>query len=273
MRAPPVVACALLLLVGTPAAAHRLDEYLQATTISVARDRVQAQLRLAPGVAVVPTVLASIDADADGVLSGAEQRAYAERVLRDLSLAVDGDRLPLRLVSTRFASVDELREGRGEMLIDFDAEVPRGGSSRRLTFENRHQPRIAAYLVNGLVPRDPDIRLTAQSRNYEQSSYRLEYVQAGADAGPGPPSLAWWSGSRGWLGAAALLPLAGLVALLRRRGTARRHPRERGAWIPAGAGMTNDPDSRRRGNDDGIVGEGAPRVSHVNGARTARLRR
>jgi hypothetical protein len=204
-----------LLLLATPAAAHRLDEYLQATTIAVARDRVRAQLRLAPGVAVLPAVLAAIDADANGVLSGAEQRAYAERVLRDVTLRVDGDRLRLRLVSTAYPSLEELRAGRGEIQIEIEAAVPPRGGNRRLTFENRHQRAIAAYLVNGLVPRDPDVRVSAQSRNYEQSHYEMEYVQAGAV--PGPLSGAWRSGAAAWLGAAALLPLAWRASLASRR--------------------------------------------------------
>ena len=50
----------LLLTFGTPASAHRLDEYLQATTISLEKNRVQAQIRLTPGVAVAPFVMATI---------------------------------------------------------------------------------------------------------------------------------------------------------------------------------------------------------------------
>jgi len=179
MKTRLAAAGAILLLVGTPAAAHRLDEYLQATTISVEKDRVQAQIRLTPGVAVFPMVLARIDTDADGVISEAEQRTYAERVLRDLSLTIDGDHLRLRLVSLKFAKTEEMRKGRGDIELEFNADVPRGGPNRRLIFKNRHQRRIAAYLVNCLVPRDPDIRVTAQNRNYQQSFYQLDYVQAG----------------------------------------------------------------------------------------------
>lgn len=179
MKTRLTAACAILLSVGTPASAHRLDKYLQATTISVEKDRVQAQVRLTPGVAVFRKVLANIDTDADGVISEAEQRAYAERVLRDLSLTIDGDRLRLRLVSSKFAKTEEMKEGRGDIELEFDADVPRGGPNRRLIFENQHQRRIAAYLVNCLVPRDPDIRVTAQNRNYRQSYYRLDYAQAG----------------------------------------------------------------------------------------------
>ena len=212
----------MLLLIATPAHAHRLDEYLQATTISLGKDRVLAQIRLTPGVAVTPGLLKSIDTDSDGVLSDTEQRAYAERVLRDLSLAIDGTRLPLRLAEWKFASIAEMKEGRGEIQIDFDAAVPAGGAARRLTFENRHQPRIAEYLVNALVPHDPDVRVTRQSRSYEQASFELDYAQPVVSAVPQsrPPSRPWWSGARGWLGAAALLALMPFALRRRSRTTA-----------------------------------------------------
>lgn len=114
MKTRLALAGAILLSFGTPTFAHRLDEYLRATTLSIEKDRVQAQISLTPGVAVFPIVLAKIDTDADGVISQAEQHAYAERVLRDLSLTIDGDRLRLRLVSSRFANNrgDERRAGR-----------------------------------------------------------------------------------------------------------------------------------------------------------------
>lgn len=193
-----VAACAAMLVLGaTPAAAHRLDAYLQATTIHVGKDRLQAHIRLLPGVAVFRTVVGAIDTNADGVLSGAEQRAYALVVLRDLSLAVDGQPLPLTLTTCKYASVSELQEGRGVIEIDFEATAPRGGPDRQLTFENHHQPRIGEYLVNALVPRDPDIHITGQSRNYKQSSFQLKYAQAGV--GTRPASAAWWSGITAWL--------------------------------------------------------------------------
>ena len=203
----------MLLSVGTPAFAHRLDEYLQATTISLEKDRVQAQIRLTPGVAVFPIVFASIDSDADGIISEAEQHAYAERVLRDLSLTIDGDRVQLRLVSSRASKVQEMMDGRGEIQLDVDANVPHGGHDRRLVFENHHESRIAAYLVNCLDPSDLDIRVTAQDRNYDQSFYQLDYVETGARSGP--LSLGQWSGAAGWLGAAALVLFARLAATRR----------------------------------------------------------
>lgn len=209
MKVKLAEAVALCWSMGAPASAHRLDEYLQATLISVENSRVQAEIRLAPGVAVYPIVLASIDTNADGAISETEQRAYAERVLRDLSLTIDGNRLKPRLMSARFPALQEMKEGRGEIQIEFDANVPRGGPGRKLVFENHHLSGIGAYLVNCLVPRDPGIRVIAQSRNYPQSFYQLEYVQAGVPADP--LSWGWWSGGRGWLGLAALLLLIRLA--------------------------------------------------------------
>jgi len=81
---------ALLLSFTASLPAHRLDEYLQATIISVEQNRIDASMRLVPGVAVVPAVLANIDINQRRLLSEMEQRAYAERVLQDLSLTIYG---------------------------------------------------------------------------------------------------------------------------------------------------------------------------------------
>ncbi|HZT39778.1 MAG TPA: hypothetical protein VFA28_17930 [Bryobacteraceae bacterium] len=204
-----LAAAAIFVLACTPADGRRLDEYLQGAIISVEKSRVQAQMTLTPGVAVLPIVIEGIDADADGVISEAEQRAYAARVLRDVSLSVDRRPLKLQVRSVRFPRMEEMKDGRGEIEIKFEADLPAGGPDRRLAFENHHYSRIAAYQVNCLVPRDPDIRIVAQTRNYEQSMYELEYVQA--NASPGPLRLTWWSGGRGWLGTAALILLARLA--------------------------------------------------------------
>jgi hypothetical protein len=204
---------AVLLSAAVPGTAHRVDEYLQATLLSIEKDHVSAQLRLVPGIAVVPFVLASIDADRDGLLSIAEQKAYAERVLRDIALTIGGDPLRLQLISANFATIEEMKEGRGEIQLQVRATLPPGGRNRRLIYENHHQRGIAAYLVSSAVPRDPSIRITGQSRNDDQSVYQLDYEQPGVS----PLSLSWWSAGRLWTGAAAVFLLARL-ALLGRAG-------------------------------------------------------
>src|SRR5271170_768463 len=125
---------AILLFLAASASAHRLDEYLQATIISVEKDRVEAAMRLVPGIAVSAFVLNGIDTNADGVISRMEQQVYAERVLRDLSVTMDGRVLKPQLTSVQFPGVEEMKEGLGEIHIAFSADLPGGGSNRRLVF-------------------------------------------------------------------------------------------------------------------------------------------
>jgi hypothetical protein len=204
-----ISAVALLLLTAISASAHRLDEYLQGTILSIAKDELDAEITLTPGVAVIPVVIADVDRDADGVISEAEQHAYAERVLRDLSLIIDGRTLQPHLTSFEFSAIGDMKEGRGEIRINFRADLPRGGASRRLIFENHHQRKFAAYQVNVLVPRDPDIRILGQNRNYSQSFYELDFAQAGADSRS--RVLAFLMNARELLGTIALIVIAWLA--------------------------------------------------------------
>lgn len=171
---------AVLVLLTRPASAHRLDEYLQATLLTIEKDRVQADIRLTPGVAVLSYVLSTIDTDGDGVIAPAEQRAYVARVLDDLSLQVNGEPVPLRVMSSRFPSLQEMKDGLGEIQISLTGTLPPGGSHRTLIFENHHESRIAAYLVNCLAPTDSAIQVSEQKRNYQQSRYQLDYIQKGS---------------------------------------------------------------------------------------------
>ncbi len=212
-------AAVVVALMGTPASAHRVDEYLQATLISVEKDHVEVFLRLTPGIAVSSVVLAGIDSNADGVISETEKRVYAERVLGDLSLTVDGHGLIPRLVSVQSPEIEEMKEGLGEIQIAFTAALPNGGRNRRLVFENHHQQQIASYQVNCLTPRDRNIRVNAQTRNEDQSFYQLDYVQATEFSEPA--ELKWWPGVRGWPVAGALSLFAAVIFLSRQILTAR----------------------------------------------------
>jgi hypothetical protein len=190
-----------ILLLVAPASAHRLDEYLEATILSIQSDRVEGSLRLVPGVAVSSAVIASIDANGNGTLPEPEQQRYALRVLADLSLSIDRQPLKPRLVSADFPSVEEMREGIGEIHISFIADLPRGGADRRLTYENHHQSQLAAYLVNCLVPSDKNIRITGQNRNENQSFYQLDFVDADRSGGEPPAQAPLFSSLSGFAGA------------------------------------------------------------------------
>lgn len=204
MKLRLIAAAAIVLFLGGVASAHRLDEYLQATILSVDKDHVQVSMRLIPGVAVSSVVIASIDSNGDGIISEAEQWAYAARVIGDSSLSFDGHRLKPKLVSVEFPQVEQMREGLGEIQIELTADLPHGGPNRSVMIENHHQNRISAYLVNSLIPPDQDIQIVAQKRNEQQSFYELDYVQASV---PSNLSFKWWTNISERMGAVGFASL------------------------------------------------------------------
>jgi hypothetical protein len=185
-----LIAFALLSLLAKPAIAHRLDEYLQATILSLEPHAVRGTIRLVPGVAVASGIIASIDTNGDGTLSQTEQSAYARRALSDLSLMEDGHELKLQLVAAAYPSVDEMKAGTGEIKLNFAADYPSAAGNHELTFENHHQSGISVYLVNTLVPRDEHIRIREQNRNQSQSLYHVSFFQSPAASAP-VRSLTW----------------------------------------------------------------------------------
>ena len=169
----------LALVFGLPVRAHNLDEYLQAAVISIGKDQVRVSMRLLPGVAVLPRVMASIDTNSDGSISTSEQQTYAMRVLDDLTLGIDGVRVKPQLLSVEFPALDQMAVGLGDIRIEITAALPAGHADRKLVFENHHQSAISAYLVNCLVPQDPAIEILTQRRNESQSFYELDFSQRG----------------------------------------------------------------------------------------------
>jgi len=207
-----LVVTILALLVASPVRAHRLDEYLQDTNFLVKKNHLVGWIRLTPGVQVFPAILAVIDTDGDGTISESEQDAYAKWVLSDLSLSLDGQPLTLRLVSRSFPKIDRMKEGLADILIEFNASFPAKPGNRRLTYENHHRPQISAYLVNSLVPDDPDIRITAQNRNYDQSAYELDYAQAGSIAAVPAPVASVYPGWEIAIGGGITLVMLAVLA-------------------------------------------------------------
>jgi hypothetical protein len=191
-----VVIAACVLIFGKAAFAHRIDEYLQATILSVEGNRVQASMRLIPGILVSSSVIAAIDGNGDGAFSDGEERAYAQRVLDDLTITIDGKSVPPKLISWSFPQPAQMRDGLGEIHIEYAMDLPSGGQDRSLIVANHHLPATSVYLMNVLVPRDPGVRIVAQKRNERQSLYELDYRQMGT---AGAAQITPWGRARVWL--------------------------------------------------------------------------
>jgi hypothetical protein len=167
--------CTLLLAcLLVPAHAHRLDEYLQSTTIRIAPGRVALHLRLVPGVDVARQVWDGIDRDADGSLSNAEQQAYVTRVLHDLALTVDGNPAVLSVVTWSFPARADLSKGSSQISLGLDTQMTTGAGTHRLRLVSKHRPAPSVYIVNTLVPVDDGIRVTGQRRSADQAEYEVD---------------------------------------------------------------------------------------------------
>lgn len=172
----------VLVASGPPAFAHQVDKYLQATYFSLTKDSLKVEMFLTPGVAVLPAVLAALDSNGDGMISEAEQRAYAGQVVRDLAVKVNGENLRPQLLATDFPSLQDMKEGLGTIHLELKLDLPRNPSRWRLSWENRHKSQISAYQVNCLMPADPALRIVSEHRNFSQSMYELEYSDGRASA-------------------------------------------------------------------------------------------
>jgi len=198
-----------------PAGAHRLDEYLQATRLSIGVDRVDLEIDLTAGVAVAPEVFAWIDTDRDGQISIAEGDAYARQMLRAVALSVDGRPAPVSLIAIRLPQLREMSQGVGTIQLRASAGISAAGAGRhQISYVNAHRPERSVYLVNALVPADLRIQIAGQQRDRAQHGLTLDVTVTGA------PWARTWS-------LLALLAMAGALGVTRRPRTTARPSR---AW-------------------------------------------
>jgi hypothetical protein len=174
MRAALLGCC--LVVVGGDAFAHRLDEYLQATRIAVASNRIDVAFDLTPGVAVANQVLELIDQNGDGRISDPENKSYAHRFLKDLKAGLDGKAVALKVFSVSFPSVPEIRNGTGVIQIRAALAVRKlDAGDHFFTLTNGHLPNLSAYLANALRSSNPRVEIGKQTRDELQREYRLEF--------------------------------------------------------------------------------------------------
>jgi hypothetical protein len=178
-----LVPCLALAIVA-PASAHRLDEYLQATRLSIDLDRIDIEMDLTPGQAMAAQVFSWIDTNRDGEISQTEGDAYARQVLGSVALLADGKPVPLALTEARFPELREMNQGTGVIRLRAAGRVPATSAGRHeVSFRNNHRPESSVYLVNALVPANSRIQIADQQRDHAQHGLLMSYTVA---SGPLP---------------------------------------------------------------------------------------
>jgi hypothetical protein len=179
-----------MLALSAKPSAHRLDEYLQATRVSLERTQVTLEMDLTPGATVAASVIALVDRDGDGRISPLEARSYADVVLADVVVELDGRDIPMTLARVEAPSIDEMRRGMGTIQVRAAGHVEQGPfwrRQRRLHFRNNHHEAGSVYLVNALMPSDRAIVVVAQTRDAIQRGARIDY-----NVGPQWAQYAYW---------------------------------------------------------------------------------
>jgi hypothetical protein len=162
-------------VLGGDASAHRLDEYLQATRVSFARDRLAIDVDLTPGISIASSVIAMLDTNADGAVAPAEADGYGRAVLSDLRISLDGNRVGMTLEGIDIPTLDEMRNGTGTIRLRAAGRVEVGAGRHLVEIINNHRPETSVYMVNALVPEDSGIDLVSQNRDPRQREFRAEY--------------------------------------------------------------------------------------------------
>jgi len=169
---------------ATPAAAHRVDEYLQATRLSIDTERVDLEIDLTAGSALASQVFGWIDTNRNGEISDAEGQAYAQQVLNSVVLKVDGWPVRIDLIESTFPQFQDMSLGVGTIRLRATAKVPAANAGHhQISFLNTHRTESSVYLVNALVPANPRIQLADQRRDRAQLGLILDYQVVG-DATP-----------------------------------------------------------------------------------------
>jgi hypothetical protein len=173
-------AMALALAMSAPAAAHQLDEYLQAARVLLERDRLLIEIDLTPGAGVAPGVIAAIDRDRDGAISPAEAKMYGLEVLEDVTVTMDGRRIALSLRRIEIPSPGEMRDGMATIQLEATGAAGAIAPGRHsVDIRNEHRNDSSVYLVNALLSQDGTVTVLSQRRDSRQSQAQIEYDVAG----------------------------------------------------------------------------------------------
>ena len=162
---------------------HRLDEYLQATLVTIEPGKIRLQINLTPGVAVADAVLPFVDRNRDGIISTNEAAAYCELLKRDLVLVLDQHKLNLNITASNFPAPADLRTGWAIIQVEFSATLdPLTAGAHKLVIQNRHLPKVSVYLCNAAQPKSKAVQITQQKRNDNQSECEMGFtVEPGKD--------------------------------------------------------------------------------------------
>jgi len=178
MRCAMGLAVMVLALSPRWAQAHPLDEVVQGAYLTLAPGAVRLELDLSPGANVAGALLQALDANADRVITDTEAQRYAQRVLGQSSLTLDGVAVAWTLEDISVPPYRGLEAGGGTITIRAVAERADGPGSHVLSYRNDYQPVASLRAANVFLQPGTGwlYRITAQQRSDDGVQLTVTYA-------------------------------------------------------------------------------------------------
>ena len=138
----------LLALVPTWVGAHPVDEVVQGAYLTLAPGELRLELDITAGSAVTSEIIKSLDENADRYVTTAEAHTYAQRVLEQSTLVLDGVTASWKLENVSVPPYQNLELGGGTIKIYAVAQRSDSGGAHILSYQNRYQPEKSQWTAN-----------------------------------------------------------------------------------------------------------------------------
>lgn len=168
----------LLALIPTWAGAHPVDEVVQGAYLTLLPGQLRLEVDITAGSAVVREIIKSLDTDADRNITTEEARAYAQRVLDQSTLALDGVATKWTLENVRVPAYRNLELGSDTIRIYAATERPERRGAHSLSFDNRYQPAKGRWTANVFLQPGAGwhYQVTGQQRGDEGRQFAATYT-------------------------------------------------------------------------------------------------
>lgn len=157
--------------------AHRLDEVLLTSQVSIEPTRIVIDVYVTPGVLVARQFLENLDPLGDGV-NDTDLDAFAAALLRRFTLWSDGVQLKPMVVAADAAPTADLLEGTGAVHVSVEAGSDGAAGQHFVEIANLYEPGVSIYLANAMLPPSDRVAIHAQTRDERQQRLRVDYSVA-----------------------------------------------------------------------------------------------
>ena len=147
-----------------PACAHPLDEAMQLSTLTVAWDQITIEIEIMIGPLLIDRLANAVNTNGDTEFSPAEQEAWGQQLTGYVSLSIDGQVVPLRLMRVRVPTYRALLNEQECVTVCYQAAIGDASNQpdrpHRVTYVNKYLKALSFYATSVLVHEDVDMDIS-----------------------------------------------------------------------------------------------------------------